>query len=494
MHQPSSSQPSDGRLHLGERTFTVEGQRAFATMSSDVNPLHMDPVLARRLLTGRQVVHGVNVLLHAIELWLNHYNQCPTGISCSFTHAVCVGDHASFSETSRTEHDHTIEVSVNGVVCLRIVLRTAISDFPDRPARAPARATAGVEDYVLLTPTSPLEIPPAAQRDRKYEIPLSPKHGKELFPLIGAMLPSRYAAALAALSYFVGMVCPGVHSILSSINVQLDAASNDADSLFFTVDKFDDRFSLFVVSVRGFFAGEVRAFLRPPPARQYAIADLSCHIERSEFFGTTSLVIGGSRGLGELTAKILASGGGRTIITYANGAGDAQAVSDEINASGLASCEAVAFDVLTDTIGSFPVDLDRVQMIYFFATPRIYRKKSSVFDRALFEEFFRFYVTQFYEMCVYLESVLAKPVRIYFPSSVYVESRPRDFAEYAMAKSAAEVLIADMNRVFKKVSIVSSRLPRLSTDQTSTVLTVAAESNIDVIAPIVRLMAAPAAQ
>ena len=60
-----------------------------------------------------------------------------------------------------------------------------------------------------------------------------------------------------------------------------------------------------------------------------------------------------------------------------------------------------------------------------------------------------------------------------------------------MAKSAAEVLIEDMNRVFKKVSVLSSRLPRLSTDQTTALLSVATESNIDAIVPIVRRMSTP---
>jgi NAD(P)-dependent dehydrogenase (short-subunit alcohol dehydrogenase family) len=38
-----------------------------------------------------------------------------------------------------------------------------------------------------------------------------------------------------------------------------------------------------------------------------------------EFAGATALIIGGSRGLGELTAKLLAKGGARILITYATG-------------------------------------------------------------------------------------------------------------------------------------------------------------------------------
>jgi len=40
----------------------------FASLSHDRNPLHTDPVAARRLLSDRQVVHGIHVLLSALDL------------------------------------------------------------------------------------------------------------------------------------------------------------------------------------------------------------------------------------------------------------------------------------------------------------------------------------------------------------------------------------------------------------------------------------------
>ena len=54
---------------LAERVFTDEDQRHFARLSGDSNPMHLDAAVARRLLTGRQVVHGVHLLLWALERW-----------------------------------------------------------------------------------------------------------------------------------------------------------------------------------------------------------------------------------------------------------------------------------------------------------------------------------------------------------------------------------------------------------------------------------------
>jgi len=55
--------------HIGEKTFSQQDQELFAELSHDCNPMHMDAVAARRLITGHQVVHGVHVLLTALEFW-----------------------------------------------------------------------------------------------------------------------------------------------------------------------------------------------------------------------------------------------------------------------------------------------------------------------------------------------------------------------------------------------------------------------------------------
>jgi hypothetical protein len=75
------------------------------------------------------------------------------------------------------------------------------------------------------------------------------------------------------------------------------------------------------------------------------------------------------------------------------------------------------------------------------------------------------------------------------PSTVFISERPDGLVEYAMAKAAAEVLIEDINRSFSRVSILSTRLPRLGTDQTSSVLKLPTGDNLDALLPVVRAMA-----
>ncbi|MGE5257302.1 MAG: MaoC/PaaZ C-terminal domain-containing protein [Hyphomicrobiales bacterium] len=52
---------------MSARTFTSDDQLAFARLSGDSNPLHMNPTTARRLLFGQPVVHGLHALLWGVD-------------------------------------------------------------------------------------------------------------------------------------------------------------------------------------------------------------------------------------------------------------------------------------------------------------------------------------------------------------------------------------------------------------------------------------------
>ena len=51
------------------KTFSQDDQIAFARYSGDWNPIHVDPVYARRTQIGQQVVHGMHALLWALDVF-----------------------------------------------------------------------------------------------------------------------------------------------------------------------------------------------------------------------------------------------------------------------------------------------------------------------------------------------------------------------------------------------------------------------------------------
>jgi hypothetical protein len=60
--------------------------------------------------------------------------------------------------------------------------------------------------------------------------------------------------------------------------------------------------------------------------------------------------------------------------------------------------------------------------------------------------------------------------------------------EYAMSKVAAEVMCADLPKLFPRVHVLTRRLPRLPTDQTGSVVHGVSVDRVEVLLPIIREM------
>lgn len=488
--QPSPSQPmsldADPRQVFATKTFGQADQQRFAALSGDVNPMHMDPVAARRLLAGRQVVHGMHLLLHALEHLPCNRLALPGRITADFSSPVCVGDAVAFEtnpDTAQLVPGTTgFRVRVGEQQCCHFELRPAAPPRPTANAGEPSR-TAAMRLPPLAQAQEILDPPSWVGRCHLLDLPV--QSAATLFPRTAQWLGERRVAALSLLSYYVGMVCPGLDSIYSSLTVQPVAEASDTAGLRFEVRRFDPRFPIYVISFDGCIRGEIKAFVRARALDQVPMADLLGLVEPGAFAGTRSWVIGGSRGLGELSAKLVAAGGGDVLITYATGADDARRVADEINCSGRGCAEISRLDLRTDALSKWCADQPAPNAVFYFATGRIFRRRTALFDSTAFDEFNDFYVRRFHELCVALER-LDRPVRVFYPSSVAVVERPKGMTEYAMSKVAAELLIADWNRSARHVAVLASRLPRLATDQTSTALVTEPASNLDVMLPLVR--------
>lgn len=473
---------------IGTRTFTQDDQRGFAATSLDCNPMHMDPVAARRLISGRQVVHGIHTLLWALDYW---HRQAPVvwkALSCEFKNPVNVDDAVQFSQRHEHGGASSVVATVNGLVCTQVRFDDA---QPGPPTHAIADSPgADRQDFWIGPLDRPLSEPPSTHERRCYRLPLLDAEPLSIrFPHVSAVLGPERLAAIAALSRFVGMVCPGLHSVFSSVRICLNDASGGGSELRLRVTKYDARFQLFVIGFEGCIRGEIRAFVRPPPQAQPSMGDVVARVRPGEFAGSRSLVIGGSRGLGETVAKILAGGGGEVTVTHAHGADDAHRVAQEIDAAGLGTCTALKLDLAVDVFASLKLDVGALDAVYYFATPRIFRKKAALFDRSLLDEFNSFYVDRLAALCAWLDDgARGRRIRVLLPSTVFVLERPPGLTEYAMAKASAEILAQDLNRSLTSVEILCRRLPRVATDQTASIMKLETESSLDVLLPVVRDM------
>jgi len=56
-----------GREIIASRIFTLADQLAFARLSDDHNPMHLDEIAARRTQAGAPVVHGMHAVVWALD-------------------------------------------------------------------------------------------------------------------------------------------------------------------------------------------------------------------------------------------------------------------------------------------------------------------------------------------------------------------------------------------------------------------------------------------
>ena len=58
-------------MHEVKRIFNINDQIAFAEISGDYNPVHLDKLIARRSIFGEVIVHGMHLVLWALNEQLN---------------------------------------------------------------------------------------------------------------------------------------------------------------------------------------------------------------------------------------------------------------------------------------------------------------------------------------------------------------------------------------------------------------------------------------
>jgi len=279
-----------------------------------------------------------------------------------------------------------------------------------------------------------------------------------------------------------------LHSIFAAFAIELIDCPQHQDRLEFHCDGIDERFRMVRMNVRGAgINGSVQAFLRWPPIAQVSVGDIAKIVAPAEFVGSTALIIGGSRGLGALTAKVIAAGGGRVFLTYATGRSDAAQLVEEIRGHvGRDVCRAIPYDARQSAADQLSLLNADITHLYYFATGAIARQKEDLFVPSLFDEFIQVYVRGFYDCCQFISAKGSRRLTAYYPSSIFVENSPPGMTEYSMAKIAGEILCDNMNRANSGIHVLVSRLPRLLTDQTATLSPSKNADPFEVMLPIIR--------
>jgi acyl dehydratase len=464
-----------------EREFVSADQERFASICGDRNPMHMDALAARRTLVGFPVVHGIHVLLWGLDSVFRYITDCGpvASIKVSFEKMIYVGDRVKAVLAHRESRRLRLEMVVEGIRVVRV--EVALGD--------PQSPTDSSSNQLLLQPAEPLNLTFEQMITCHGTIPFHSARDavRHTFPAAANALGVCRVAALAGSSFLIGMVCPGLHSIYRGLTLVTTLSNDgDPDGLHFRVVGTDSRFRLVKIAVSGGgWMGSLDAHARPEPAAQAEPATIAARVVSGEFKDASALVVGGSRGLGELISKIVSVGGGHVTLTYSVGEEDARRVAADIIAYG-GCCDIMHYDVRQRAAEQLSWLRFPPTQLYYMATPVIARRSAAIFSEQRLQELITFYVTGFHDLCKELRSRFDKKITIFYPSSTYVEVRPAGMTEYAMAKAAAEALCADIQRLESPGPILVRRLPRLPTDQTASVRELSNLDPIDVILPIIR--------
>jgi NADP-dependent 3-hydroxy acid dehydrogenase YdfG len=228
--------------------------------------------------------------------------------------------------------------------------------------------------------------------------------------------------------------------------------------------------------------GQIKSFLRPKPQAQAAFTEVCREVESGEFSAQRALIIGGTRGLGEVTAKLLAAGGAEVIITYYHGEQDAQRVVEEIVSHG-ANADCFPLNVLepSQVLVSMVANRSKPLYLYYFATPFIFGATKGQFSSKRFTTFSDYYVTGFLRTFQTAAAPSTGLQKIFYPSSAAIEELPLDMGEYAAAKMAGEILCDFLQKANPGLTIHKPRLPRIATDQTVSLLPVSSQDPLLVL-------------
>ncbi|HWE93723.1 MAG TPA: MaoC/PaaZ C-terminal domain-containing protein [Tepidisphaeraceae bacterium] len=457
------------------RAFTHDEQLAFARLSGDFNPIHLDPILARRLMFGRTILHGLHLVLWAVDLWLGERTSPVRlkSIRVDFRRPASAGQLLECNYLVNVGGHAKIELTTDGLSVLTVELHMAqgnaegikIPEFIPHPMEA---KEAPVEDLRQCSGRLPLWL------DREA--------ASKLFPNVTRLLPAEQIAALLATTRLVGMHAPGLHSVWRGFQLS-DHSRDGVPELLYHAVKFDERFSLLDLQVEApGLSGTLATGVRPPPMVQTSYVAMRPGVAPDAFHGERALVIGGSRGLGEVAVKLLAAGGADVRFTYHTGEDDANRAVREITEGG-GSALCFGYDILGDpTALADGLGAWRPTLLCYFATPFIFAGTQGRFSAELFRTFCDFYVTGFHQTFVAMNEVS----RVLYPSTVAIEAPPPNLVEYAAAKAAGESLCRSLALAHPDKRIVCPRFPRLATDQTATLLRVPAADPIEAVLSALR--------
>lgn len=463
------------------RAFDLGDQNWFALVSGDYNPIHIDEIESRKLHSGGILVHGIHTVTWALDYFFREYPIFKIGsLKTQFFKPIYIGQNLTIIIENISSTRSVIKVYDKELLVSIIVESSEIS-FGNK----------------IVDSVYPFELP----KEFKYEdhtnalpISLSEEMILAKYPNICSSVGLEIVSNILGLSRLVGMKCPGLNSLFAGFHITFNNIDKlKANRIYWSIAKYRGNHAPMKISVRSsIMEGHIQAFIRPTPVIQLPFSQISDFTKNSiDLSNTYSVIIGGSRGLGEVTSKIIASYGGRVLVTYNKGQNEAINICEDINSNAQADLAVPVHlnmedpRTLLDYVTTKGIQIDS---IYYFATPKIKGSSSIELDRDLLGTYNLFYTIYFSRLLKLLEINVTNSIKIYYPSTVFIDEGNENLMEYVLAKKNAEVYISYVNRRLRNIDVLVDRLGRLNTDQNNSVFSIETANPLMVMNDIVLRM------
>jgi acyl dehydratase len=467
----SDKSSNGGQNIISKKRFLLNDQFTFARFSGDKNPIHLDKIAARRTLHGQCIVHGMHSLLWALNSLAKEKHITSSKISVRFLKPIFLGEevYCVWSELNKQ-----LSILTNEITLVTIDLEIG-EITPNNEILTP------IKEVPRNVPRELTFLECSKLSNQPFKIYGDTNLANRLFPSFSDLYGIATACEIGAISQIVGMECPGLHSLFSALKVEIIKKNTMP---VFGVSKSDERFNSLNIFAKGnTLVAKIESFFRPTPSKNAHISNLAALVKNNEFKNIHALIIGGSRGLGEVVAKLISAGGGESTITYHVGNIEAETVVNEIREWGGKSRMT---QLTVNEKDSLPLNYSNINQLYYFASPKILSNRSKNYDEKILSLYRAIYVDCFNNICKELIFRNSK-CSVFYPSTIFIDNPPPGFKNYIQVKIEGEKLCEELNKN-SVIDIIAPRLPVLATDQNQSIINQKPVNNAEILLPFIKVM------
>lgn len=425
-------------------------QEIFSKLSNDYNPIHLNNKYTYKTSFDKPIIYGILLVLESLNNLILNTKKKFEFINVEFIIFININDNIIL------KYDNNIIKIYKEDNILCTIIKYNLSDDN-------SNFILNNYDNNLINPSCN-EIP---ENIHLYKLNINLEILEKYYINIFKNFNLLQIFQLINLSTFVGMITPGLNSIFNSFEfTDIDNNYDDLYTLNFNLINFDKTFKSCLYSFEGMkLKGNLTCIYRPQNIEQIKLKNIN--IDNKQFINEKVLVIGGSRGLGEVISKIFFSGGADVTITYFNCYDEAIKIHQESNEK----IKIFKYDVLED-FEKINLLSDNIQFskIFYMASPKV--NKFNIFNIDLFENYYNYYCKGFLLLFKNINKSNLK--YIFYPSSKYLDIK-NDYLEYTLSKNIGESIINNLIKDNKNILFDCVRLPRLLTDLTNNIIDITSD-------------------